>query len=252
MEQDYPAAHSMDTAWYAVDRDGHVAFFYSGESGAVPAGAAEETALDPALAAVPAGDVVYDLQGRLLPGREGPSDHHIRLMRDEEREILLFLESADAVRDELAAESARLLPATTGVGIYFERLPRAVAKRLHDAGRCLACFHSYELGGVSIRPERDAASKGLFVYEHLCENWTSGPYGRARFPRSPLHVDQLPPAVRDQVRQVLFPTLCFQDTTHIQPVEHMECASWEQDYLTADGKERRSLSTHEPVEDDEE
>ena len=252
MEQDYPAAHSMDTAWYAVDRDGHVAFFWSGEAGAVPATAAEDANLDPVLASVPASEAVYDLQGRLLPGREGPAGHHIRLARDEEGEILLFLDSADAVRDELAAGSARLLPATTGVGVYFERLPRAVAARLHDAGRCLACFYSFELGGVSTHPERDSASKGLFVYDHLCENWTSGPYGRARFPRSPLHVDQLPPAVREQVRQVRFPTICFQDTTHIQPVEHMECTSWEQDYLTADGKERRAMDTHEPVEDDEE
>jgi hypothetical protein len=252
MEQDYPAAHSMDTAWYAVDRDGHVAFFYSGEAGAVPISAGELD-LEPVLDSVPVSEAVYDLQGRLLPGREGPAGHHIRLTGDEEREILLFLDSADAVRDELAAGSARLFPAATGVGVYFERLPRAVADRLHGAGRCLACFYSYEVGGFSIHhSERDWASTGLFVYDHLCENWTSGPYGRVRIPSSPLHVDQLPPAVREQVRQVRFPTLCFQDTTHIQPVEHMECASWEQDYLTADGKERRSMETHEPVEDDEE
>jgi hypothetical protein len=38
MEADYPAAHSMDTTWFAVDRDGHVGMFFSGESGAVPEG----------------------------------------------------------------------------------------------------------------------------------------------------------------------------------------------------------------------
>ena len=27
---DFPAAHSMDTTWFAVDRDGHVACFDSG------------------------------------------------------------------------------------------------------------------------------------------------------------------------------------------------------------------------------
>src|SRR5215475_12558775 len=30
------AAHSMDTDWYAVDRDGHVAQLWSAEEGAVP------------------------------------------------------------------------------------------------------------------------------------------------------------------------------------------------------------------------
>jgi hypothetical protein len=33
---DYPAAHSMDTTWFAVDKDGHVAAFESAEGGAVP------------------------------------------------------------------------------------------------------------------------------------------------------------------------------------------------------------------------
>jgi hypothetical protein len=36
MDADFPAAHSMDTDWFAVDRCGHVALFRSGEAGAVP------------------------------------------------------------------------------------------------------------------------------------------------------------------------------------------------------------------------
>jgi hypothetical protein len=252
MDQDYPAAHSMDTVWFAVDRDGHVAFFDSGEAGAVPETAAEDVNLAPVRGSRPADEIVYDLQGCLLPGREAPAGHHIRLTRDEEPWVLLFLDSADAVREELAAGSARALAARVGVAVSFERLPRDVAARLHDAGRCLGCFYSYEAGVVRTNPERDPAALGLFVYDHLCENWTSGPYGRVRIPRAPLHIDQLPPAVREQVLRVRFQTLCFQDTPHIQPVEHMQCNSWEQDYLTADGKERRDMATHEPVEDDEE
>ncbi len=34
--QDYPAAHSMDTTWFAVDKEGNLALFDSGEGGAVP------------------------------------------------------------------------------------------------------------------------------------------------------------------------------------------------------------------------
>src|SRR5262245_46798287 len=33
---DFPAAHSMDTRWFAVDDDGCVAAFDSGETGCVP------------------------------------------------------------------------------------------------------------------------------------------------------------------------------------------------------------------------
>lgn len=35
---DYPAAHSMDTSWYAVDDLGNIAEFHTGEGGAYPRG----------------------------------------------------------------------------------------------------------------------------------------------------------------------------------------------------------------------
>jgi hypothetical protein len=37
-DEDYPAAHSMDTRWFSVDADGHVALFDSGQDGPVPVG----------------------------------------------------------------------------------------------------------------------------------------------------------------------------------------------------------------------
>jgi hypothetical protein len=36
MQPDYPAAHSMDSVWFAVDADGHVAAFTTGEDGHIP------------------------------------------------------------------------------------------------------------------------------------------------------------------------------------------------------------------------
>ena len=39
MDADFPAAHSMDCSWYAVDRHGNVGLFSTGEEGAVPDGA---------------------------------------------------------------------------------------------------------------------------------------------------------------------------------------------------------------------
>lgn len=39
-QQDFPAAHSMDTQWYAVDEQGHVGVFDTGEDGALPNDAA--------------------------------------------------------------------------------------------------------------------------------------------------------------------------------------------------------------------
>ena len=36
MSPDFPAAHSMDSCWFAVDEAGHVGFFDTGEGGALP------------------------------------------------------------------------------------------------------------------------------------------------------------------------------------------------------------------------
>ena len=45
MHPDYPAAHSMDTNWYAVDAAGQVALFESGDTGNFPVGAESHTFL---------------------------------------------------------------------------------------------------------------------------------------------------------------------------------------------------------------
>jgi hypothetical protein len=42
---DYPAAHSMDTTFFAVDANGHVAVFFSGEDGPVPSASQSEDSL---------------------------------------------------------------------------------------------------------------------------------------------------------------------------------------------------------------
>ncbi|MEM6954911.1 MAG: hypothetical protein AAF645_04455 [Myxococcota bacterium] len=43
--QDFPAAHSMDSGWFAFDRDGRLAHFDTDEPGAIPTGAAADAFL---------------------------------------------------------------------------------------------------------------------------------------------------------------------------------------------------------------
>jgi len=43
MDADFPAAHSMDTTFFAVDAAGHVAVFFTGETGPAPEGASRES-----------------------------------------------------------------------------------------------------------------------------------------------------------------------------------------------------------------
>jgi hypothetical protein len=242
MEPDFPAAHSMDTAFFAVDKDGHVAYFTSGEAGAVPDQAFTEhphQLLTRLAQALPAGEGLHDLQGRLGPGQAGAGRQHCSYADT----LLAFLKSLDAVREEIARGQAVQVPASSGVAVVIRDVTPALRQRLHDAGDCLGCFFHYEPGPEYEEP--NPAGHGLFAYGHLCENWISGPYGREALPRQPVHIDQLPPDLRAVVGRFRLDTLCFAETPHIQPVEHAECTSWESAYLASDGKTVRPIPGRE-------
>jgi hypothetical protein len=76
---------------------------------------------------------------------------------------------------------------------------------------------------------------GLFRYEHLTENWISGPYGRQRIPDQPLHLDQLSPRLRGLLKSLVFSNVSFVESVYIQPLEHTNCESWEAGWLDLAG-----------------
>jgi hypothetical protein len=153
MGADFPAAHSMDTEWFAVDRDGQVALFISGENGSVPWEAVE----------IDIDDVLRSVGTRTQ-------------------------EEMDHDYDEFLPALARL---------------------------------------------------GLHVYEDASD-WFSGPYRRAHHPERPLHVDQLPPQLRNRVKSVRF-DLRFADKDVLQPCDHTEADAWGLGYLSEDGKTVRPI-----------
>ena len=164
MTVDYPAAHSMDAWWFAVDQDGHVAYFDTGENGAVPVNAltveAPHEVLRPLLA---------------LRGEPGPSP--------EEEDDWYF--DAESV--------ARL---------------------------------------------------GLFGYGYP-SGFLAGPYPLWGRPESPLHIDQLPPALRQEIKRLRFATLCFEQTAELQPCDYTRCEGWGPAYLCGDGRTVRPIPGRE-------
>jgi hypothetical protein len=252
MEADYPAAHSMDTAFFAIDRDGHVGYFRTGEAGAAPAEALageEADSVGERLAElVPHGEAFYDLRGRILPGREEAGNRHA-FTTEEGWPILMFFDSLGPVQADIDAGRAMPVRASEGTAVVWRRLNQAESKRLHDAGVCRACFwhfHPLDDAGNEAEGYVPALSRhGVYTYGHLTENWISGPYGREEVPAQPVHVDQLPPDVRQALKQVRFDKLSFADTPHVQPVEHAECVSWESAYLDSTGKNIRPIPGRE-------
>jgi hypothetical protein len=64
MDADFPAAHSMDSCWFGVDKDGRIGFFDTGEAGARPTaglvGRAAELAAPRLVRALPTCDTLVD------------------------------------------------------------------------------------------------------------------------------------------------------------------------------------------------
>jgi hypothetical protein len=163
MEGDYPAAHSMDTTWFAIDARGQIAAFETGEPGHIP------------------DTESYDLFDTLYTLYFGPYDWDANDGWDPE-------------------EWARRLGIT---------------------------FYSY--------PD----DYSLLVL----------PYERTVQPTVPLHVDQLPPGMREKCRAVHFDQLRFDQTETVQPLEFFPCVYWDESdrpaYLAADGVTIRSVPGRE-------
>jgi hypothetical protein len=240
-EADFPAAHSMDTSWFAVDRDGHIAVFDSGEAGAVPiaAGSDQEDDLLVQLAfSLPAVSPLFDLKEWIGHG-DSPGSRHIHSQRNwVNYRTMMFLERLDSIRDELGTGLVAAPPTAFGHVVFFEELSFALFRRIHDAGECRACVSLF-------RQEDWAARMGLFYYSHTCENWISGPYAREGSPFRPLRIDEIAPDLRARIEGMRFATLCFGETQEIQPVDHGPCDSSESAYLALDHETVRPLPGRE-------
>lgn len=234
---DYPAAHSADTAWFAIDRDGKVAVFSTGEAGAFPTSAYSEDGFA-GMEDLPA------LGGpRRMPPtavRAGESLHRVRPGSRVAFGGLFFLRSAEPLAAELASGRATLVPTEPGVVAARVKAPdEALLARLHgEGGPCLGCDMVY--GELS--EDATAAARGLYVFEHTCENWIAGPYVLTAKPTVPLDAAALPAELRDKA--VTFDGR-FDEAPRIQPMNHWPSEAWGAAWLDQDGRTVRPVPGRE-------
>ncbi|MGC4115758.1 MAG: radical SAM protein [Myxococcales bacterium] len=234
-----PAAHSMDTDWFAVDEDGHVAEFHSGEAGAVPeaflgrAGhqySAEQ--LYEAALLEPAGGMRLEVADLLVSpdghfhceSWRGNAEGHIAASQISQHDTCLVW---------LADESA--LPALPG----FVRV---------DAGtsHVVACGHVQNIDVVRrlLKDKRflkgwaggwlEAERLGFFRYVHdEYDNWASGPYQRVGAPAKPILIDQLCGEAREIASAARLAGICFSQEPRVQPVHHARCSSHQSTFVPA-------------------
>jgi len=242
-EPDYPhgdfgAAHSMDTTWWAVDLDDNVGMFSTNEAGALP------------VVAVIGGyplhindlvDVSADPRPTelCLSGFGNPPNHlwvlgqhtngrdygGLAVVADPQH-LRAFGHASINLQNPVTSPGGRAVipvaPVGERQGLYAGWLPAELLQVLHDKGQCLGCTSE---GGYL--PEVELIS-GIYVYDHLAENWTSGPYGRRWQPRGQPRRRSDPGL--EGYNWLRLP-IHFSTTEYFNPVEHVECNSWEGTFL---------------------
>jgi hypothetical protein len=234
--EDFPAAHSMDTTWFAIDRDGNLAVFDSGEAGAVP----EETIADQGfphedeLRALPATGVLMDPDGHRAANGGG----HLEINDfNVQYGALVFVKDTSAIADLLPKLEARELPATKGKALIIRLTDAQAFAQLHERGACLGCDSHYRDDD-----DDDIARYGLYRYSHITDNWIAGPYARLAVPAKPVPLAQLPRELRDGA--IRFDGR-FADTPELQPAEHWRSVAWGAAWLATDRKTVRPLPDRE-------
>ncbi len=244
---DYPAAHSMDSAWFAVDADGNIARFDTGENGAVPN------------AAAPGGgnfEIDFDalLLDALLVGIA---------LRDRHREPRSVEESSDPVPvPPMPGQTQPERVVIVAVAPSFVETDASYRQAPRHTTRAEATFRDGELVVVKdadprivvsldpVPPSRVAAlraftdaavfvvsdlyyvlregdggetpDRGIFEYghEHGVDVKGSGTYGRSVAPRTPVTLDDVHPSIREKLASLRLP-LRFTESPVVELADHM-------------------------------
>lgn len=259
--QDFPAAHSMDTEWFAVDANGNLAIFDSGEGGAVPESNRkvwEEVRLyefDSLLLEmakgndrrfiklkIPGNEVAKGLNlkslqnginkavteaGKVIGAQYGPEKDMVKPIAlpplDEQtlRDWLLLLASDDVI-SQLGIEKIEY-----NYAVRFAGEPTIIYVKECRVLTVQKLVKSGKvLAGKSISGYRNGIPTlfGFFLYDQ--DSPSPLPYTRIGSPIVPLLLDDLPEHLQNAVSWNWFDRLKFCDREAIQPIEHTPCKTW--------------------------
>lgn len=227
-----PAAHSMDTTWFAVDADGHVGMFESGEAGAVPLAAA--TSLGESDTNRIDGFVIEALCVARIAAKGG-----VELPRDEPESLGRMVVVLDDTQREAtyrergkpgSFESA-LRPDERAV--LRESRPRVLmtTRKIVD-DRLALLADDPEVRGVLGEYDlhtwiEEHDETGVFLWSQ--DDYEAvGHYQRHAAPADPIRLDELPTPERDAISKLRL-DVRFAQATDVQLADHLardEVATW--------------------------
>jgi hypothetical protein len=204
---DFPAAHSMDTEWFAVDSSGCLARFDSGEDGAVPLQAATGlSSTDPSfdVAILEALQLVRVVAARGVPegwSRQGsPPTSSQRIV---------------AITDGAQLPESSWIRLSTGApagAISRAPLSAAQVREIAATPGVLCTFEESDLHELLLEPQGE---EGVFCYDRE-HGEDPGRYARKVIPRDPIRIEELPAPVQEALRGFSLPFSCsVQASVHL-------------------------------------
>jgi hypothetical protein len=263
----------MDTTWFAVDKDGHIAAFESSEGGAVPNDAlndqADENPVDMIRPYVATCDIIYALEDQQSPlskerqhalpqkpfrrkrepgflqriiarltgqnaGKLAPDAPSESEPEEEMIEpVIMFLHDPQVVASAIAEGVCQPVKTVRGTAVLSMKLPIELYRQLHERNQCAGCYYEYMLTQYEGYEPPEYSGLGLFYYV-CCEDQMAVPYGRHTVPERPLNIAQLPPEVQSEFKKLQFTDVSFANTPYIQPAQRVESYAWDGGYLSED------------------
>jgi hypothetical protein len=254
--QDFPAAHSMDTTWFAIDADGCVGIFNSSEGGAVPRNLPRLSEIE----AIPI-ECSSELFDVLLKNQQGLFLYNSSVRIEpvlEQRSIELETEwkllSVDALVEGIRFHEQYALQKHNYErdwnminNMVLQLSNEQVIENLKSQAEIIIRFAdekiliyvdkcNLEWLKKAIESEIVLAGAGdmylednlswLGWYEYDCGEQYAAPYQRSYPIKDPLLFSDLPPEIVNHIRVTRLQNIRFSETDKIQPIEHIPCYTW--------------------------
>lgn len=219
-----PAAHSMDTVWFAVDEEGHVGVFDTNEGGAMPSEARNDEQGD---------QRIFELEARryarlaAVPGAALTALSPPRAGAPAQRVVVVG--AGPAVESALGPFSPQVLrEASPRVWVTGLPVPGEVQARLRADPQVQAVLDEEQVIEWAWESDVDQ-DDGVFHFSATSDYGSPGAYERVRvLPAEPLHVSALSARVQAEVGAVVLPVK-FGATETVQLADHFtqdEVITW--------------------------
>lgn len=243
IDKEYPATHSMSTAWYVADEEGNVAIMDFNDNGPVP-WETEQTCIEDLLYGhyedykthdFIAVDLTDDQIDDLMKNPHQPEDEHIwcdcifQIDLEQEAEFLEMAKNPD-IRIELCISKKRGLysvccfDCTEERGKKYVVIESSTLKKMIDRGMVKQIYKAKnfyindEWKDDKLVFERQFSSAPYYIYGQ--PYWNELLAARLNLPLNPVKLSQFPPALRRRIPRV---PIKFSECQKFQIAEWIPC-----------------------------